>query len=174
MSCELTTYTTNVTDCCYLQILCNGTVIREFNLAELRIVDKGDSFTIRDRVGSMDFSNATIDVTAEDVRTLRCSCAGGGQPATDCCALDAKSLSLDGEKAFNGVYDVLDPTNNSWYAYWSVDPGQQTFITYMNSNGIDCFYITAIFGNGYLVVYRVNKTSPTTITITYINETVIN
>lgn len=76
MSCELTTYTTNVTDCCYLQILCNGTVIREFNLAELRVVDKGDSFTIRDRVGSMDFSNATIDVTAEDVRTLRCSCAG--------------------------------------------------------------------------------------------------
>lgn len=77
MSCELTTYTTNVTDCCYLQILCNGTVVREFNLAELRVIDKGDSFTIRDRVGSMDFSNATIDVTAEDVRTLRCSCAGG-------------------------------------------------------------------------------------------------
>lgn len=75
MSCELTTYTTNVTDCCYLQILCNGTVVREFNLAELRVVDKGDSFMIRDRVGSMDFSNATIDVTAEDVRTLRCSCA---------------------------------------------------------------------------------------------------
>lgn len=82
MSCELTTYTTNVTDCCYLQILCNGTVVREFNLAELRVVDKGDSFMIRDRVGSMDFSNATIDVTAEDVRTLRCSCASAAAACT--------------------------------------------------------------------------------------------
>ncbi len=73
MSCLSPIYTTNI-ECCVLQIICNGAVVREFLLSELRIIDKGDSFTIRDKVGGMDFSNAEIDITAEQLRTERCTC----------------------------------------------------------------------------------------------------
>lgn len=74
MSCTVQTLTYQVNACCYLQILCDTKIIAEFNLSELRIVDKGDSFTIRDSVSSLDFSNYDIAFTAEDLRTERCNC----------------------------------------------------------------------------------------------------
>jgi hypothetical protein len=120
----------------------------------------------------MDFSNATIDVTAEDVRTLRCSCAQGAV-VFDHCDLSAQELGLDGEQTFNGPYNQLDPTDNNWYAYYSVDPGQAINIAYLDGAGINCYYQTVIFDNGYMVIYKIQKTGPATTSITYINETQI-
>lgn len=68
------TLTYNVTDCCYLQILRDGAVFKEFNLSELHVLDKGDSFEIRDSVDSLDFSNYTVAFSADDLRTERCTC----------------------------------------------------------------------------------------------------
>ncbi len=71
MVCD--SYTSNV-ECCILQVLCDTVVVAEFDLSELRVTDRGDSFAITDGVTSMDFSNKTFDLTAAQVRALRCDC----------------------------------------------------------------------------------------------------
>jgi len=124
MSCEAINYTTNITDCCVLQVLCNGAVVKEFLLSELRIVDKGDSFEIRDRVSSLDFSNATVDLTAEELRTSRCNCTGA---ATACMLLnpaeppDGNLYKQSGSFAFLNSGEFEDYMNNNLIYYMQFD-----------------------------------------------------
>lgn len=115
--CSTTNYTSNV-ECCILQILCGESVIKEFNLNELRIIDREHGFILTDGVSTFEFNQLhVLDITAEDVRVLRCECedqsSGGATVENGCCYYEVTRAELetlvDDEQLIKGAtYKITD------------------------------------------------------------------
>lgn len=72
--CTVTNFTSNVT-CCFLQILCGDSVVKEFKLNKLRVIDRSDGFILADGVSTFQFDKMNVlDSTSTEVRTMRCNC----------------------------------------------------------------------------------------------------
>lgn len=147
MACETIALTTNINDCCVLQILCDGIINYEFLLSELRIIDKGDSFILKDRVTQLDLSNYTIDMTAEQIRDARCTCSQG---AAGLCGYLESGTNYLYQGTFGWGYtfpadsqDAIDFLKTALGTYLDVscnvgayyDSGSATFWIVQNQNG---------------------------------------
>lgn len=97
--CSTTNYTSNV-ECCILQILCGESVIKEFNLPDLRVIDRDFGFILTDGVSTFQFDQYNIlDVSAEAVRSMRCDCeeqgSGGATVEDGCCYYEVTRTELE-------------------------------------------------------------------------------
>lgn len=66
-------YITSV-DCCVLSLEKDGIIVNEFILSELIVIEDGNELIVRDSAKAMRIKTDDIDITAEELRTLRCDC----------------------------------------------------------------------------------------------------
>lgn len=167
MSCSNPVFTTSI-ECCVLSILCNGVIVDEFILPQTRVYDRGDSFSLRDNVHGRDFSNAEIDITADEVRAARCACGAATAAAkTYTFALKQNSGATDDPS----VIEYQNTTGMEWtwarasdgvYTGTASDTGfgfniAETYVAYqMHSTGVpphEPWYPVGSFGSGQVVGY---------------------